>query len=212
MDTTKRLAKLATMMLLITLGLMLFASDSMGSMIVLDQVEVELKDSGDLQIKGSLTLYEESDVVNISRDNLRINARIFMRVAIQCTCDESLSQDECDYKKETECFHDELVFKKDQMDFTLNPFEIILENSDIKIKERSEITNYRIELDLRYEAGDTMISSMEFINYQYIPEIGDLCKDQTCSGHGNCSLENGQPKCTCDEGYAADNLQCIEEI
>lgn len=40
------------------------------------------------------------------------------------------------------------------------------------------------------------------------------CKDQTCDGHGTCTVENSTGKCTCVEGFenpADDALKCVEK-
>ena len=39
----------------------------------------------------------------------------------------------------------------------------------------------------------------------------DLCKDITCSGHGNCQVEDDQALCDCNDGFVADGLDCIPE-
>ncbi len=38
----------------------------------------------------------------------------------------------------------------------------------------------------------------------------DVCKDVLCSNHGKCIVENSLPKCDCDSGYEAKNLECIK--
>ena len=37
----------------------------------------------------------------------------------------------------------------------------------------------------------------------------DLCEDVTCSGHGECHDDGEDEWCVCDEGYIADDLDCI---
>lgn len=37
----------------------------------------------------------------------------------------------------------------------------------------------------------------------------DPCEDIDCSGHGVCADVAGQPTCDCDEGYIAEDLECI---
>ena len=37
----------------------------------------------------------------------------------------------------------------------------------------------------------------------------DLCEDVTCSGHSECQEDGEDEWCVCDEGYIADDLDCI---
>ncbi|MBX3275723.1 MAG: CHAP domain-containing protein [Sandaracinaceae bacterium] len=37
----------------------------------------------------------------------------------------------------------------------------------------------------------------------------DACAEVTCSGHGECMLEDREPLCFCEEGYAAEGLRCV---
>ncbi len=39
----------------------------------------------------------------------------------------------------------------------------------------------------------------------------DLCKDITCSDHGQCQVEDDQAVCVCDAGFKADGLECVPE-
>ncbi len=39
---------------------------------------------------------------------------------------------------------------------------------------------------------------------------GTLCEGVTCSGHGVCVVVEGSAVCTCDPGYHADGLTCVE--
>ncbi len=36
----------------------------------------------------------------------------------------------------------------------------------------------------------------------------DACAGVSCAGHGECMLEDGEPFCLCDDGYAAEALAC----
>ncbi|MBN2493850.1 MAG: beta-galactosidase [Deltaproteobacteria bacterium] len=38
---------------------------------------------------------------------------------------------------------------------------------------------------------------------------GDACRGVSCSGHGDCRLEDGAPACECDPGYVPEQLQCL---
>jgi len=38
------------------------------------------------------------------------------------------------------------------------------------------------------------------------------CEDVDCSGHGDCTVEDGQAVCICHDGYAADGLSCIATV
>lgn len=38
----------------------------------------------------------------------------------------------------------------------------------------------------------------------------DPCGGITCSGHGDCTLVDGEPTCGCDDGYVADGLHCVD--
>ncbi len=42
----------------------------------------------------------------------------------------------------------------------------------------------------------------------------DLCKDVTCSGHGECRVKEGVAECVCENGYynnSSDNLTCVTD-
>ena len=38
------------------------------------------------------------------------------------------------------------------------------------------------------------------------------CSGVTCSGHGSCNYEKEQPLCFCDEGYAAQGIECVRAM
>ena len=41
------------------------------------------------------------------------------------------------------------------------------------------------------------------------PDPGDVCKNVTCSGHGKCSISDGEATCECDEGFEnSGDLEC----
>ncbi|MBK8011225.1 MAG: hypothetical protein IPK13_07730 [Deltaproteobacteria bacterium] len=40
----------------------------------------------------------------------------------------------------------------------------------------------------------------------------DVCDGVTCSGHGTCASVSGAASCTCDSGYVADGLTCVESV
>lgn len=37
----------------------------------------------------------------------------------------------------------------------------------------------------------------------------DACDEVECSGHGECMLEDDDPFCLCEDGYAATDLRCV---
>jgi sulfatase modifying factor 1 len=37
----------------------------------------------------------------------------------------------------------------------------------------------------------------------------DTCSGETCSGHGECVILDGESACLCDEGYRPENLDCV---
>ncbi len=39
----------------------------------------------------------------------------------------------------------------------------------------------------------------------------DACANVDCSGHGTCSVVDGQAQCDCETGYHSDGLSCIED-
>ncbi len=40
---------------------------------------------------------------------------------------------------------------------------------------------------------------------------GDPCATVDCSGHGECGVFGGEPRCVCDDGYRAEGLNCVPE-
>ncbi len=38
------------------------------------------------------------------------------------------------------------------------------------------------------------------------------CEEIACSSHGACVVENNNPTCDCDEGYHAENLECVIDV
>ncbi len=42
-------------------------------------------------------------------------------------------------------------------------------------------------------------------------DFDDVCDGIKCSGHGSCLDIDGKPVCDCDEGYAADGLNCVAQ-
>ena len=39
-----------------------------------------------------------------------------------------------------------------------------------------------------------------------------LCENVLCSGHGTCTVVNGQEECVCDNGYESLGVDCIESV
>jgi hypothetical protein len=41
------------------------------------------------------------------------------------------------------------------------------------------------------------------------PDLASPCDGVTCSGHGFCMADTGQPRCACTPGFAATGLECL---
>lgn len=42
--------------------------------------------------------------------------------------------------------------------------------------------------------------------------VSGPCDNVTCSDHGYCTLENGDAKCNCEDGYTANGTECVSAI
>ncbi len=143
-----RLAKLATMVSVVLLGLLLLASDSQGSGFYMNDEVTILTYEGDLVISGAIEIRDEDgDVVDVQSKNISVGVRVYDENG------EIFTQNDHPF-----------IYKS-------NILEIRLRNEDIKILENKIPMNYNIELELNYEDGDSNYGyGMKSIIFEYRPK------------------------------------------